>query len=191
VEDNAPEEVAVALEVENADFEVNADQAVVLDDQDVLIDVQDLEIDDQEVAPYALVVDHEEVVPSESYVPYSRCFHYVQIEHAPVSGENYSSQQEEAADAVFVQEEVAQASDQAGVVERVPVAEEADAQAFVQEEAVNQVLVAEEVDAQIPAHVLESFHRVQRAYHNWLANMSHTVSLFQGRKFGFLCCHYL
>ena len=89
VEDNAPEEGAVALEVENADFEVNDDQAVVLDDQDVLIDVQDLEIDDQEVAPYALVVDHEEVVASESFAPYSRCSHYVKIKHAPVFGENY------------------------------------------------------------------------------------------------------
>ena len=82
---------------------------------------------------------------------------------------------EEADAQAFVQEEA---------VNQVLVAEEVDAQAFVQEEAVNQVLVAEEVDAQIPAHVLESFHRVQRAYHNWLANMSHTVSLFQGKKFG-------
>ena len=96
--------------------------------------------------------------------PYSRCPHFVAVEHAQVPGGNYSSQQEGAVDEVFVQEEVVD-------------------QASVQAEAVDQVPVAEEAVAQIPAHVLESFHRVQHAYQNWLANMSHTVSLFQGRKF--------
>ena len=152
-----------------------------------------MEIDVQEVDHSAyLAVDHEEVVVSESFAPseeelenvelivepYSRvrCPHLVEVVYAEVPEENYNSQQVYAERTDFPQGEA---------VDEVPVQEEAVDQVPTQEEAVDQVPAQEEAVDQFPAHVLVSFHRVQRVYQNWLANMSQTVSLFQGRKCGF------
>ena len=52
-----------------------------------------------------------------------------------------------------------------------------------QEEALDQVPVLDPVPLAVQDR---AFHRVQCAYQNWLSNMSHTVSLFQGNK----CCFY-
>ena len=53
----------------------------------------------------------------------------------------------------------------------------------LQEEAFDQVPVLDPVPLAVQDR---AFHRVQGAYQNWLSNMSHTVSLFQGKK----CCFY-
>ena len=88
--------------------------------------------------------------------PYSRCPHFVEVVYAEVPEENHNIQQ--------------------GYAERTD---------FPQEEAVDEVPAQEEAVDQVPALVPLSFHRVQGAYQKWLSNMSHTVSLFQGRKCGF------
>jgi len=178
VEDDAQEVVDDDQEV------VNDAQEVVDDDQEVVTDVQEV-VDDANLVDHSeyLAVDHEEVVVAESMLAPSeeevvnaelvvghysrvRCAHFVEVVYAEAPEENYNSQQ------VYVERSD---SSQEEAVDEVP----------VQEEAVDQVPAQEEAVDQVPAHILLSFHRVQGVYQNWLSNMSHTVSLFQGRKCGF------
>ena len=128
----------------------------VADDANFIVHPEDLVVDED------LAVHHEKVVVAENLFAHSE----EEVVNAELVVENhYSLHCAHFVEVVDAESSVGNYDNQQTSDERLDPP---------QEEALDQVPALDPVPL--------AFHRVQGAYQNWLSNMSHTVSLFQGKK---------